>query len=376
MACCAPKVIVFSTINGGGGGTGDITTANLVSTVNGLGTAGYISSLSGDATVGQLTSTTTGIYNFVSSFIFPTELTSSLVGLASMGYVSTSQLVSTVAGLNTGGGGGLSDVVYFISTASFNTGVTLWSSNTSNNVTSNTSEVPIPFTYNLSNIQVRVFPETTLGTDYFNLTTHELSIDTTPNVRTYPFFVNFSTIPVVHITPHVTINPEIPIITAMTTTGMDYGIYNILTSNYTETQAHITTNGLYENKTVIYSSNYDGGTHSGGAASNFGSFITPGNFRPDVPASISWYFDYSYNAGLGPEYGTVINLDPSNINNLVAYSWQTFPPGGGAGTFTSTLNLSLNLSTSSQYYVWWYIAYPEAMGQITSDLTIDYTPYF
>ena len=62
----------------------------LPSTVNGLGTMGYISST-------QLTSTldTLASLGYVSS----TQLTSSLQGLASIGYISSSQLTSTTRGL-------------------------------------------------------------------------------------------------------------------------------------------------------------------------------------------------------------------------------------------------------------------------------------
>lgn len=71
---------------------------NLVSTVVGLGTAGYISSA-------QLTSTTSGLYTYISSFVDPTELTSTVIGLGSAGFISslglTSILTSTVQGLGT-----------------------------------------------------------------------------------------------------------------------------------------------------------------------------------------------------------------------------------------------------------------------------------
>jgi hypothetical protein len=64
-------------INGGGGG-GDLTTANLTSTVIGLGTVGYISTASGG---GGLTTT---------------NLTSTVIGLGTVGYVSSLlNLVST-----------------------------------------------------------------------------------------------------------------------------------------------------------------------------------------------------------------------------------------------------------------------------------------
>ena len=65
---------------------------NLASTVIGLGTLGYISST-------QLTSTVLGLQSNISSFIDPTELTSSIIGLGSFGYFSTIGIYSTVTGL-------------------------------------------------------------------------------------------------------------------------------------------------------------------------------------------------------------------------------------------------------------------------------------
>ena len=68
------------------------------STVNGLATAGYISST-------QLFSTVAGIGTGTGG-ITTAQLTSTAVGLATFGYISSSQLFSTVAGIGTGGGGG------------------------------------------------------------------------------------------------------------------------------------------------------------------------------------------------------------------------------------------------------------------------------
>ena len=68
------------------------------STVTGLGTAGYISST-------QLFSTVAGIGTGTGG-ITTAQLTSTAVGLATFGYISSSQLFSTVTGIGTGGGGG------------------------------------------------------------------------------------------------------------------------------------------------------------------------------------------------------------------------------------------------------------------------------
>jgi len=80
----------------------------LASTVAGLGTANYVSStqltssLVGLASIGfisstQLTSSLVGLASI--GFISSTQLTSSLVGLASIGYVSSTQLTSSLVGL-------------------------------------------------------------------------------------------------------------------------------------------------------------------------------------------------------------------------------------------------------------------------------------
>jgi len=72
----------------------------LGSTVIGLGTAGYISS-------SQLLSTSIGLSQYISSFIDPTELTSTVIGLGTQGFVSTLGLTyavaSTAQGLGTFG---------------------------------------------------------------------------------------------------------------------------------------------------------------------------------------------------------------------------------------------------------------------------------
>ena len=62
------------------------------STVLGLGTLGYVSST-------QLTSTTQGLGTI--GYISTTQLTSTIAGLGTFGYISTAQLISTVAGLGT-----------------------------------------------------------------------------------------------------------------------------------------------------------------------------------------------------------------------------------------------------------------------------------
>ena len=62
------------------------------STVLGLGTLGYISST-------QLTSTTQGLGTI--GYISTAQLTSTIQGLGTIGYISTAQLISTVAGLGT-----------------------------------------------------------------------------------------------------------------------------------------------------------------------------------------------------------------------------------------------------------------------------------
>lgn len=98
----------------------NLSNLNVTSTVQGLGSSGYISSA-------QLLSTASGIYNFVNTYINPEELTSTVVGLGSLtfissleldaklnstllglgsaNYVSTASLVSTTAFLLANGGG-------------------------------------------------------------------------------------------------------------------------------------------------------------------------------------------------------------------------------------------------------------------------------
>ena len=65
---------------GGGGGTGDVTAANLLSTVQGLGSATYVSTLSLSSTVRGLGSAT---------YLSTPSLTSTVQGLATAGYLSS-----------------------------------------------------------------------------------------------------------------------------------------------------------------------------------------------------------------------------------------------------------------------------------------------
>jgi hypothetical protein len=85
---------LISTVDGIGNTIGP----QLTSTVTGLGTANYISS-------SQLTSTSQGLQEYVSSFIDPTELASTIIGLGSAGFISSvgldTKLASTVSGLGT-----------------------------------------------------------------------------------------------------------------------------------------------------------------------------------------------------------------------------------------------------------------------------------
>jgi hypothetical protein len=102
---------LFSTVEGLGTAN-YISSTQLTSTVTGLGTANYISSTQLTSTVGglgtanyisstQLTSTVGGLgtANYISS----TQLTSTVEGLGTATYISSTQLTSTVAGLGTAG---------------------------------------------------------------------------------------------------------------------------------------------------------------------------------------------------------------------------------------------------------------------------------
>ena len=100
------------------GNAGYISSSQLISTVTGLGSIGYVSS-------SQLVSSVAGLTNFISTYISSSQLTSTVIGIAvssfvssinldilfsstinglgNLGYISTSQLVSTVRGLGTVG---------------------------------------------------------------------------------------------------------------------------------------------------------------------------------------------------------------------------------------------------------------------------------
>ena len=108
--------IVTLTATGGGG---SVTTANLTSTVIGLGTAGYLSSATGVAAIPGGLVSTANLADLVSTSYFTSQLASTIIGLGTAGYLSSAvaaipgdlvstsylatQLGSTVIGLGTAG---------------------------------------------------------------------------------------------------------------------------------------------------------------------------------------------------------------------------------------------------------------------------------
>jgi hypothetical protein len=99
---CAPQIIV-SSING----AIPLVAANITSSIVGLGTAGYLSSVgplygvvsSGLSTVATFTSNTSNFFLPALSNNYSTNLQSTFAGLATGGYISSSQLFSTVTAL-------------------------------------------------------------------------------------------------------------------------------------------------------------------------------------------------------------------------------------------------------------------------------------
>ena len=87
------QIFLPSTVNGLGT-SGYISTTSLTSSLIGLGSMGYLSS---GIIITPLNSTIVGLGS--AGFISSTQLTSSLVGLGSIGYVSSTQLTSSVVGL-------------------------------------------------------------------------------------------------------------------------------------------------------------------------------------------------------------------------------------------------------------------------------------
>ena len=87
------QIFLPSTVNGLGT-SGYISTTSLTSSLIGLGSMGYLSS---GIIITPLNSTIVGLGS--AGFISSTQLTSSLVGLGSIGYISSTQLTSSVVGL-------------------------------------------------------------------------------------------------------------------------------------------------------------------------------------------------------------------------------------------------------------------------------------
>jgi hypothetical protein len=127
-------IVTINSLGGSGGGSGDVTSTNLTSTTLGLGTLGYISV----ATLGL-------------------SLASTTANLARLGYVSSTALPSTVLGLSR----------FYVSTASLQTNLSSFSTGLTNNF----------FTRNLT--------VSTITADLLNIST--ISFGTGSGFITFPF---------------------------------------------------------------------------------------------------------------------------------------------------------------------------------------------
>jgi 3-dehydroquinate dehydratase len=165
-------ILYASTIvgfNPGGGSIGGLVSTSyldtqLTSTVVGLGTFGYVSTA-------QLLSTSLGLTQYISSFIDVTELTSTVVGLGTQGYISSiglnSYLTSTVVGLGTAGYiSTLPSLINLVSTANL-TG--LISTANLTNLISTANLINLVSTANLSNLVSTSFFDTQLTSSIIGL---------------------------------------------------------------------------------------------------------------------------------------------------------------------------------------------------------------
>ena len=100
------SVTSLGNLIGTGYGKGDVTSTNLISTVAGLGTAGYLSTIpSIFISSATLLSTLNGLgtFGYLSSGGGQPALTSSLKGLGTMTYISSTQFLSSFAGIKKNG---------------------------------------------------------------------------------------------------------------------------------------------------------------------------------------------------------------------------------------------------------------------------------
>ena len=100
------SVTSLGNLIGSGSGKGDVTSTNLTSTVAGLGTIGYLSTVpSIFISSASLFSTLEGLgtFGYLSSGGGQPALTSSLKGLGTMNYISSSQFLSSFQGIKEGG---------------------------------------------------------------------------------------------------------------------------------------------------------------------------------------------------------------------------------------------------------------------------------
>ena len=423
MSCCGARVIVEPTPSG----TGDVTSANLISTVSGLGTAGYISSLSGDATTGQLTSTTTGIYNYVSSFIFPTELTSSLRGLGTMGYISSSQLISTVAGIGSGGGitnGNLASTVQGLGTAGYisssqlistvaglGTGGGITNANLTSTVqglgtagylssvtfpafpmyalsttstynkislTSNTtivSDVNIPYASEIDIYRTNTYNRIK-GTD-LNIIEENVDNQDSNVTKDLAFQYTYDYPPKVTIMPyntHSLSNVLVPCIRDLTTSNVKYEIYDVTTASLTTDYSFVRILGRYTDIPQVLTF-----THNDNFANlQIGSFTTPANLDPDVYVTVFMSNTFLYTAGAGGSYEYYFTPSATPLYTPTAQASLTlgnYPPGCNIFTTFSNSNVpsTIYLQPNLTYYTYFYQPYVTSFSNVVGEISLTYT---
>jgi hypothetical protein len=273
------------------------------------------------------------------------------------------------------------NITYFLSSFQTQTGINLYQSNATLNTLSNLSFVQTP--YGLINPDsnylqsfYEIFPQpgtSSIRTAHF----HYVDANSNASLRTLGFQKEFLSTPLVTVSlAEGSSNLVFPAVGRVYTTGVDYGMWDLVTSNFTTDLAAVSVRGIIDDRNSLVSSNYDSNYYPIQGGSNFGSFITSADLDPTYPATINWLFSYEYQSGPGPEFGTVLNTDSNSINNGVAKSFGTFPPASNPfpayASYSSNAIFSVSLQPNTQYYVWWYIAYPEVMGNILSYLDITY----
>jgi hypothetical protein len=323
MSCCGAEVIVT---NSGGGGTTD-TYSYLFSTI-GISTLGLVQS-----------NVNTGALSNLSEWNSPYN------------YISTSANLQAI---------------------------NLYSSNA--NGTSNLASVNVPYGVSGTPYQFSIYPSVPNDANQ-NRLMYQTYYNTDSNpIRTLTFSNIFVTAPMVNVTPYSQSGGIlVPHITSITNQTMNFGLYDITTSNYTADPAWIHAIGQYTDiQTFSNVTNITSVYYPGYFNSNLWTFTTPGDLDESVPVEVTYGATITFNMNPGGEFGSY--FVESNAAQALPFQTSVFYcplyPSALFGNFSYSNVSTVNLKANTTYYGFGIVSYAgSAMFALSNDITLKYNSY-